>query len=218
MNGQSFYEESDAQEILRLAAQSSTGKMTHDQLVQAAAELGISPEAVADAEARHLAAKHEKEALENDQRLREIYRRERRSEVFSRLLSIIGPLAFMGLILWFAFSHGGELWWLIFIGPWGFFRKTSRAFAFEPFEEGYQRWRASTPGSHQVAITEPPRDRSDHFESDDREARRARRANRASYRASAIAALSPEDRFRIHVRTLFGSPDSAKSKHPDERL
>jgi hypothetical protein len=141
MNGQEFYEEDDAQEILRLAAQSSTGKMTREQLVQAAAELGISPDAVAEAEASHLAAKQEKAALEEDRRLREIYRHVWRGAIWSRFSALAGPLLFLAVIVWFVLSTGGHLWWLIFIGPWGFLKRWSRLFAFEPFEQGYQRWR-----------------------------------------------------------------------------
>ena len=50
--GQQFYEEDEAEQILRLAASltSTTGAMSRERLLATAAELGISPEAVEMAE------------------------------------------------------------------------------------------------------------------------------------------------------------------------
>ncbi len=51
-SGQQFYEEDDAEQILRMAASMSSpmGSMSRDRLMATAAELGITPEAVEQAE------------------------------------------------------------------------------------------------------------------------------------------------------------------------
>lgn len=63
MSGQRFYSEDEAEEILRVAASKAApvGRMDRDRLMQAAAELGITPEAVLEAEMQ-VAQQREEEA------------------------------------------------------------------------------------------------------------------------------------------------------------
>ena len=77
------YNESDAQEILRRAASiQSDGAMSRDELLRAAGELGITPEAVEEAERQYQASR-----AEEDLRVR--FRAKRRSEFYDSIKALL---------------------------------------------------------------------------------------------------------------------------------
>jgi len=81
-----FYTDEEAQEILRMAARTSigSGAVSHRELLETAAELGIRPEEVLQAENAFL----EQQALESD---RKEFRKHKRKELFggvSRWISL----------------------------------------------------------------------------------------------------------------------------------
>jgi hypothetical protein len=78
--GERFYTEEQAQEILRVASQSSfgMGDISRERLLETAAELGISPEDVIRAERAVL----EKQELESD---RAAFRKHVRKELFGKV-------------------------------------------------------------------------------------------------------------------------------------
>ena len=77
------YSEQDAQEILRRAAAvQSTGFMSRDELLRAASELGITPEAVLEAEKQY------QQARENED-LRIRYRGKRKAEFLESLKALV---------------------------------------------------------------------------------------------------------------------------------
>ncbi len=77
------YNETDAQEILRRAAAvQNTGFMSRSELMRAAAEIGISPEAVEEAEKQYAEARAEED-------LRSQYRAKRKSELFDSFKSVM---------------------------------------------------------------------------------------------------------------------------------
>jgi len=137
-----FYDENEAEEILRLAARDgASGRVDKDRLISMAAELGISPEAVERAEAE-IVQKKEAERLETIEKAeRQEYRRYRRGVLWSSLGSFFGmSLFFVGI--WFFSGHDGGFWpvWIIF--PWGFgiFPQIVSVFT-GGSDRDYQRWR-----------------------------------------------------------------------------
>ena len=77
------YNETDAQEILRRAAAvQSTGFMSRAELLRAAAEIGISPEAVEEAEKQYQEARAEED-------LRSQYRAKRKAELYDSAKAVL---------------------------------------------------------------------------------------------------------------------------------
>jgi len=106
--GQQYYDDSEAEEILRRAVASSpsVGGMSREGLLKAAEELGLSPEAV-DRAAAELRQERE------DRGLWKKFRLQQRSELGGHVgvyLAVNG-----GLILALGFHSWN--WWVI--GPWG---------------------------------------------------------------------------------------------------
>jgi hypothetical protein len=106
--GQQFYDDSEAEEILRRAVSttSTAGGMSRDSLLQAAAELGVSAEAVDRAAAEVVREREEKELVVQ-------FRRHQRTELVGHAVTYLavnlGFILFMGFKPW--------MWWMI--GPWG---------------------------------------------------------------------------------------------------
>jgi hypothetical protein len=116
--GGRFYDENDAEEILRLAARHGTGdKVDKDRLLSMAAELGISPEAVERAEAELVEKRAAEAASKIDVENRAEYRRQRRRDLWNNVGSYVSINALM-VVIWF-FTDRGYFWpfWVIF--PWG---------------------------------------------------------------------------------------------------
>src|SRR5688500_14898780 len=117
MSGQQFYEEGEAEEILRRAiSETHSGVVDRERLVSMAAELGISEQALSRAEARHVQERGTREAARLEEQSRQEYRRHRRSSFWGELSSyVVACLVFTGL--WY-FTGQGYFWpgWIMGIG------------------------------------------------------------------------------------------------------
>ena len=99
---QEFYEEDEAEAILRLAARrGATGGMSREALMRIAGEVGISPEAVDEAE-RQLTGQQENANLAIE------FRRSQRVDFVERLGTYAATSAFM-VGIWF-FTGRGFFW------------------------------------------------------------------------------------------------------------
>lgn len=109
---QRFYEDEEAEEILRVASALSSGeaKMSYDRLIETAAELGISPEAVAMAEEKVTADRRER-ALQRQ------FRAVQRQGYFSHLTTFICVQLFLFVINAITSPH--ELWFIWPLLSWG---------------------------------------------------------------------------------------------------
>jgi hypothetical protein len=107
--GQRFYEEDEAEQILNLAASMSSplGQMSHERLLDTAAELGISAEAVE-------AAEKQISAQRLDQRLRSEFDSIQRREFYTHLTPYV---LFNGFFVVMLFYH--HLWAIWPILGWG---------------------------------------------------------------------------------------------------
>ncbi|MCW5941610.1 MAG: hypothetical protein KIS66_05225 [Fimbriimonadaceae bacterium] len=113
--GNEFYNEDDAQKILQMAARHGGGGMTHSQLVEAAAELGIPPEAITQA-AESLRQKREEEEL------RQEFRRKRRRNEVNEWTSYFSTCLVCCAIWFFTTKGSGYFWPMWVAGPWGVFK------------------------------------------------------------------------------------------------
>lgn len=141
MNEQRFYEEGEAEEILRrAAAHSPYGVIDRDQLLSMGSELGISEQAIANAEAQLAREKADKAVANAEKAERQEYLRWRRTHFWSELSSYLTACVVMSGI-WF-FTGKGYFWpgWIIGIGAvvtvTNFF---GEVLAFS--ERDFQRWR-----------------------------------------------------------------------------
>ena len=107
--GQRFYEEDEAEQILNLAASMSSplGQMSHERLLDTAAELGISAEAVE-------AAEKQVSAQRLDQRLRAEFDSIQRREFYTHLTPYV---LFNGFFVLLCLNH--HLWAIWPILGWG---------------------------------------------------------------------------------------------------
>lgn len=111
---QQFYQEDEARKILELAVREGSGGLSHQQLEEAAAELGIPPEAV-----QRAAEKLREEQA--DQQLRKEFKAARRSKVGSEVGSWFST-GLVCIVIWFLTTRGqGYFWPGWVIGPWGIF-------------------------------------------------------------------------------------------------
>jgi len=135
---QRYYDEEDAEQILRLASSMSSpvGAMSRDRLLETAAELGITPEAVAMAEKQYASSKVElSDRAEFDRRLRR--------DFYGHLASYLIVNGFLcGINLY----SGGYFWAIWPLLGWGiglafsvvetFFRNS------ESYQQEFDKWRA----------------------------------------------------------------------------
>lgn len=141
MNENRHYNDNDAEEILRIASrEASAGGMSRDRLVETAAELGISPEAVAKAE-EQLVLKREADRVRlEDEELRKQFEKERRGAFMTDLWSYLGTNA--GLIgIWYM-TGARYFWpgWVIIC--WGIAVVTDALQTFFNNDETkFQRWK-----------------------------------------------------------------------------
>jgi hypothetical protein len=110
--GQQFYSESDAQEILRRAASSHTsaGGLSRDELLRTAAELGVSPEAVARAEAEYFAEREQNRDIDE-------FRRQHRAEFRTHL--VIYAIINIFLLCINLLTSADHLWFFYPLLGWG---------------------------------------------------------------------------------------------------
>ncbi len=132
------YSEQEAQEILRRAAAvQSTGFMSRDELMRAASELGITPEAVLEAEKQY----QESRQLE-DLRIR--YRSKRKSE----FLESIKALLFFGVAGTLAVNwHHNWLWIAVIIVAMSFVNMLKEGMRYffqsrDANDKGFEEFRA----------------------------------------------------------------------------
>jgi hypothetical protein len=111
MPGQEFYNEEEAEQILRLAAsRSAPGGMSRERLLEVADELGITPEAVAEAERLHRG----KATEEQEYRL---FLKEQKSGFYGHLVSYLIVNAFLFAIN--VITSPGNLWFMYPMLGWG---------------------------------------------------------------------------------------------------
>jgi len=141
MSDQQFYEEKDAEEILRLAARDSTaGGMTRDRLVQTAAELGITPEAVERAE-RQLVQKREADRIaEEEVELRKQFKAERRRGFMNEIYSFLGTNGMMVGIWWMTGHEYFWPGWLMLAWGIGLVSSFASAFLGKDEDKKFRRW------------------------------------------------------------------------------
>ncbi len=147
MPSNQFYEEEDAQQILKLAAtkQGSHGPLSRETLVQTAAELGISPEAVEAAEREYFQSKTLDDEMSEFKR--------------ARVHSFLSDLATFAVVGGFviALTHGHGVWlWLIAIWGLSVARKGVRAFSHtsRSFRASFEEWRVTkrVPGEAEGSV------------------------------------------------------------------
>ncbi len=141
MNDNRHYSDNEAEEILRIASrEAAAGGMSYDRLVQTAAELGISPEAVAKAEEQMILKREADRVQKEDDELRGQYQKERRGKFLADLASYIGVNA--GLIGIWAISGAGTFWpkWVLFFWGIGVVTDFVQTF-FNKDETKFQRWK-----------------------------------------------------------------------------
>ena len=144
MSEQRHYDERDAEEILKIASrEAGTAGMSHERLLETAAELGISPDAVKRAE-EQLIKQREAERVESEEAvLRAQYESERKGKFWSDMLTYIGVNAGLVGIWWFT---GRSFFWPgIVMASWGIGVVTDfiQTF-FNPDEAKFQRWKRRT--------------------------------------------------------------------------
>ncbi len=144
-DGQTFYDEDEAETILRLAARHSglEGGMTRERLLATAEELGISPAAVEAAE-REIRGAREVDALRKEYEAE--VRRGHWSEVSSWLRGSVVLFGINLIIEGFQLGPLADFWCVWPIGIWGFVlvgRMIERAVTHRVAgEERFQQWRA----------------------------------------------------------------------------
>lgn len=136
-----FYEEGEAEEILRRALhQSDTGAIDRAKLFAMAAELGISEEAVARAEQQMASEREAGLEREREEQDRLAFKRHRRSRFWADLGSYLSFNAFLVAIWW---STGrGYFWpgWVLVV--WGLNVVGDFFNAFLSFSErDFERWK-----------------------------------------------------------------------------
>ncbi len=111
-SGHEFYDENEAEEILQMALAKSptSGAITRERLEQTAAELGISPEALIEAEKTWKAQKTDAEEFA-------LYQQDRRRAFQSHLFTFIAVNLFLFAIN--ALTGFDTLWFLYPLLGWG---------------------------------------------------------------------------------------------------
>lgn len=141
MNENRHYSDQDAEEILRIASRDSAmGGMSRERMLETAAELGISPEAVAKAE-EQLVLKREAERVESEDReLRKQFEAEKRGTFLTDFYSYLGVNA--ALVGIWAATGANYFWpkWVIL--GWGIAVVADYIATFVNKDETkFQRWK-----------------------------------------------------------------------------
>jgi hypothetical protein len=139
---QKFYDEEEAEAILRLAAQrSSFGGMSKERLLSTAAELGIAPEAVEEAE--RLVGQHRQ-----DLQLRAEFDKKIRKEFLSHAISYVAVNGFLVVLNLATSPH--EFWAIWPIMSWGLALALHFATTYfkgsDDYDEEYEKWKAKRDG------------------------------------------------------------------------
>lgn len=142
-----YYDDNDAEEILRIAARRDNplGGVSRSELMKSASELGISPDAILEAEAQYYARKSEAEE-------RKLFKKYQWNELFSHFgayLAVCGFLAFLDL------RHGHLTWSLWPIGIWGFILLSDSVGSFfgSNRERAFAKWKRKQLNRQQNPLT-----------------------------------------------------------------
>jgi hypothetical protein len=135
--GQSFYSEQEAHEILELAARNEgVGGVSRDSLLQTAAELGISPDAVLAAEEKY----HEDRRSLREEKEFKGYRRRQFFDALSGYIVVNSILLAINLL-----KSPGSLWSLYIIFGWGvgmlFYTRSTFFPRAEEYRADFEKWR-----------------------------------------------------------------------------
>lgn len=136
-----FYEEGEAEEILRRAIhQSDSGAIDRQKLLSMASELGISEDAVSRAEAEMASERETQVSRSRDELDRVSFRRHKRSRFFADFASYLSVNGFMIAIWWF--SGAGYFWPFWVLAGWGIglFSDFVNTF-FGQSEKDFERWK-----------------------------------------------------------------------------
>lgn len=117
MSEQRFYSEDEAQQLLRMAAQTTpTSGMSREELVRAAGELGIPEERIVEAESQLLAEREAATKAEEDKALRAEFDRYYRRKMMSQGWGALSGTS-IWIMLW-AFTGMGYFWPIWVVGWW----------------------------------------------------------------------------------------------------
>jgi hypothetical protein len=135
---QEFYEEKEAEEILRLATrQQFNGGMTRDALLRMASEVGLS-------EAEVVAAEQKYRSASDEQELAALFAKRQRANFIAEVLGGIGVNAFMVAIWWM--SGRGSFWpgWLMVPSIYGAFDMIPKHLmpASSSYQKAFAKWKA----------------------------------------------------------------------------
>ena len=118
VSGNRFYEEGEAEEILRTALRhSDAGAIDRGRLISMAAELGISEEAISRAEAHLERERGAEQKKRQDELDRLAFRRHVRSRFWADFSSYLSVNAFL-IAIWY-FMGGGYFWPFWVLAGWG---------------------------------------------------------------------------------------------------
>jgi hypothetical protein len=142
---QRFYEEDEAEEILRLAARRpTTGGMSREKLLSTAAELGITTEAVEEAE-RTLAVDRQQAAIRKEQEaLLAGYDRHARGRFYSDLAGSLAVCIFCTFLNFHLSGHIGWAFWVYVVCGWGLADRFPKTFirGSRSYESGFEKWQS----------------------------------------------------------------------------
>ncbi len=139
-SAQRFYNDDEAEQILRVAASMSTndGRLSYEKLIDTAAELGISPDAVEKAERQVMAQRQE-------QQLQAEFERAQKHVFFGHLVSFLSVNA--GLIVLNLLTSPHHLWffWAFFGWGVGLFGHARGVFvrSSDSYREEFEKWKAA---------------------------------------------------------------------------
>ncbi|MCC7230807.1 MAG: 2TM domain-containing protein [Fimbriimonadaceae bacterium] len=141
MSDNQFYNDHEAEEILRLASRDdAVGGMTKDRLIQTAAELGISPDAVLRAEEQLVKKREADRIAEEEKVLREQFTKERRRSFGNDLATYVFTNLLM-IGIWWMTGHG-YFWPIWVILGWGLgVASDFYTTFFNQDEAKFQRWK-----------------------------------------------------------------------------
>jgi hypothetical protein len=118
VGGQQFYSEDEAQQILQIAAKKSLSDgMSRDELVRAAAELGISESEILKAEHEVQSQRDELMRQQEEFQLKKEFRIYRRRRVLDKIWSFVSANSLF-VFIWF-FTGMGYFWPIWVFGFWG---------------------------------------------------------------------------------------------------
>ena len=138
--GQRFYDQEEVEGILRLASQAQGNPtVSHDQLLQIASEVGLTPEQVAAAERKYATQKLQEEFQAREIELRKQFRQHQGARLIRKALGSLGALALLAFVL------PGENRQVVMIVAVAFaislVKRVINFYSRDTFEAKFQSWR-----------------------------------------------------------------------------